>query len=57
MFHLRCSEPPVAYFGLGPAKTADVTVRFPSGREATIRGVAAGAEVVVQELAVAKPDP
>ncbi len=40
---------PVAHFGLGAAKTADVWVRFPSGREQTLTGVALDRLLVVME--------
>ncbi|MEM7247990.1 MAG: CRTAC1 family protein [Acidobacteriota bacterium] len=51
-----CAEPPVAFFGVGSAKTVDVEVRFPSGVVVKKAGVKAGGEVTVSE-AESRPAP
>ncbi len=45
-----------AHFGLGPATTADVTVRWPSGAVETITGVAANQAItIVEGLGINQP--
>ena len=41
--------PPIAYFGLGKATIADVTVRFSGGTVVSVKGARAGTRLTVKE--------